>query len=183
MYLGFFEREYLRPYKSSPRKKGNSNTLADEFIRGAQEAGHEVQEFDCARNKVAPCLSCGGCIRTGKCVQKDGFEEFAPMFVEADVLVYWSPEPSSEPNTCRKPTNWARVSEPKLSDSRFTYPHAPLGRPRWRGPKGAACSSAAVGCRRRSSSPGRARRRGPRGDGTGIRLRQPHSPTTARARR
>ena len=77
--------------KSSPRKKGNSNTLADEFIRGAQEAGHEVQEFDCARNKVAPCLSCGGCIRTGKCVQKDGFEEFAPMFVEADVLVFVTP--------------------------------------------------------------------------------------------
>ena len=30
----------------SPRKNGNSNTLADHFIKGAKEAGHEVVRFD-----------------------------------------------------------------------------------------------------------------------------------------
>ena len=29
---------------SSARKGGNSDTLADEFIRGAQESGHEVEK-------------------------------------------------------------------------------------------------------------------------------------------
>lgn len=30
--------------KCSPRKRGNSNLLADSFIKGATEAGHEVAE-------------------------------------------------------------------------------------------------------------------------------------------
>ena len=32
----------------SPRKNGTSNYLADEFIRGAEENGHEVYRFDSA---------------------------------------------------------------------------------------------------------------------------------------
>ena len=32
----------------SPRKNGNSSTLADHFIRGAEEAGHEMVRFDAA---------------------------------------------------------------------------------------------------------------------------------------
>ena len=30
---------------SSPRRGGNSDTLCDEFLRGAQEAGHEVEKI------------------------------------------------------------------------------------------------------------------------------------------
>ena len=32
----------------SPRKNGNTNHMADEFIRGAKEAGHEVFHKKCA---------------------------------------------------------------------------------------------------------------------------------------
>lgn len=32
----------------SPRRSGNTNHLADQFTRGAQEAGHEVFRFDAA---------------------------------------------------------------------------------------------------------------------------------------
>ena len=42
----------------SPRKNGNSNTLADFFIRGAEEAGHEVIRFDAASSDVHPCIAC-----------------------------------------------------------------------------------------------------------------------------
>ena len=34
--------------ESSPHANGASNTLAGEFMRGAREAGHEVEVFDCA---------------------------------------------------------------------------------------------------------------------------------------
>lgn len=36
----------------SPRRNGNTNYLADRFIAGAQEKGHEVFRFDCAAHKV-----------------------------------------------------------------------------------------------------------------------------------
>ena len=34
--------------EGSPNKNGSSNMLADEFIRGAKEAGHEVAVIDTA---------------------------------------------------------------------------------------------------------------------------------------
>lgn len=36
----------------SPRKNGNSNHLAEQFIKGARKAGHEVFRFDSAFQKV-----------------------------------------------------------------------------------------------------------------------------------
>lgn len=34
--------------ESSPHKKGSSNLLAEHFIEGAEEAGHQVTVFDAA---------------------------------------------------------------------------------------------------------------------------------------
>ena len=36
----------------SPRKNGNSNYLADQFIKGAKEAVHEVFRFNAATSEV-----------------------------------------------------------------------------------------------------------------------------------
>lgn len=57
----------------SPRKNGNSGTLADFLIRGAKEAGHEVVRFDCAFRKVHPCIACNRCGMNGPCVFQDDF--------------------------------------------------------------------------------------------------------------
>ena len=38
----------------SPRKGGNSDLLCDEFLRGAQEAGHDVEKVRVAEKKIAP---------------------------------------------------------------------------------------------------------------------------------
>ena len=56
----------------SPRKGGNSDTLCDEFLRGAQDAGHKAEKIRVAEKKVAPCSGCYYC-RThgGACVHKD----------------------------------------------------------------------------------------------------------------
>ena len=43
---------------SSPRKNGNSAYLAEQFIKGAEEKGHEVFRFDCAFKQVEPCRAC-----------------------------------------------------------------------------------------------------------------------------
>ena len=55
----------------SPHLKGTSNTLAEEWMRGAQAAGHTVERCDCARLNLHPCLGCGHCGMDGSCVHRD----------------------------------------------------------------------------------------------------------------
>ena len=56
----------------SPRKGGNSGTLCDEFLRGAQDAGHKAEKIRVAEKKVAPCSGCYYCsTHGGACVHKD----------------------------------------------------------------------------------------------------------------
>ena len=58
----------------SPRKNGTSNYMADEFICGAKESGHEVYKFDTARADIKNCLGCNACQMGSKpCIHKDDF--------------------------------------------------------------------------------------------------------------
>ena len=75
----------------SPRKNGNSAALADHFIRGAKEAGHEVVRFDAAFRKVHPCIACNSCGMDGPCVFKDDFEFVREHIVGADCVVFATP--------------------------------------------------------------------------------------------
>jgi len=76
---------------ASPRKGGNSDYLCDEFIRGAQEAGHEVEKLFFRDKKINYCLGCGTCNTTHKCTQKDDMAEILDKMVGADVLVFGTP--------------------------------------------------------------------------------------------
>ena len=54
-----------------PRKGGNSDILCDEFLRGAQDAGHKAEKIRAAEKKVAPCSGCYYCsTHGGACVHK-----------------------------------------------------------------------------------------------------------------
>ena len=75
----------------SPRKNGNSATLAEHFARGAREAGHEVARFDAAFRKVHPCVACNSCGMNGPCVFKDDFEFVREHLVAADCVVFATP--------------------------------------------------------------------------------------------
>lgn len=76
----------------SPRKKGNTDWLADEFIRGAQEAGHGVEKIYLKDQKINGCLGCGACQRNGgSCVQKDDMGDIYEKWLAADVVVLASP--------------------------------------------------------------------------------------------
>lgn len=76
----------------SPHKNGTSALLADEFIRGAGENGHEVFRFDTAFECVHPCIGCDAC-ETGRkpCVFKDCMTELYPKLKESDMVVFVSP--------------------------------------------------------------------------------------------
>ena len=76
---------------SSPRKNGNSETLCDEFAKGAAEAGNEVEKIRLSDKKINYCLGCGVCNATGKCVQKDDMAEILQKIIDSDVIVLASP--------------------------------------------------------------------------------------------
>ena len=76
----------------SPRNGGNSDSLCNEFMKGAKEAGNEVEKIRVAAKKIAPCSGCYYCRDNGgKCVHKDDMAEVLQKMIDADVLVLASP--------------------------------------------------------------------------------------------
>ena len=76
---------------SSPRKKGNSSTLCDRFMAGAEAAHHPVEKIVLADKDVHYCTGCYSCARTGKCAQKDDMAEILDKMQAADVIVMATP--------------------------------------------------------------------------------------------
>jgi multimeric flavodoxin WrbA len=73
------------------RANGNTVQLAKSFIKGAEEAGHNVETISLLKTDIQGCLGCNAC-RFGKpCIQKDGFNELAPKIKNADLIVLSSP--------------------------------------------------------------------------------------------
>ena len=76
----------------SPRKGGNSDLLCQEFARGAQESGSEVEILRVAARKIAPCSGCYYCrAHGGECAHKDDMAEVLQKMIDADVIVLASP--------------------------------------------------------------------------------------------
>jgi multimeric flavodoxin WrbA len=76
---------------ASPRKGGNSDTLCDEFIRGAQEAGNKAEKVFLGNCRINFCTGCGVCNSTHKCAQQDDMETILNKMVLADVIVLATP--------------------------------------------------------------------------------------------
>ena len=75
----------------SPRRNGNTNYLAERFIAGAEENGHRVFRFDCARHEISGCTACNHCGMDGECILKDDFAVVRPHLIEADMVVFVTP--------------------------------------------------------------------------------------------
>ena len=75
----------------SPRNGGNTHILVDEILRGAEDAGATVEKIDITRKKIAPCLACDSCSRTGVCAQKDDMREVLDKMGQSDVWVFGTP--------------------------------------------------------------------------------------------
>lgn len=74
----------------SPRKNGNSDMLCDEFMRGAQDAGHEVEKIRVAEKHIEYCRGCYAC-KNGSCAIDDDMGEVLQKMIDADVIVLASP--------------------------------------------------------------------------------------------
>ena len=77
--------------EGSPNQNGSSHMLAEEFAKGAGEAGHEVVSISAAHSRIGPCRGCISCGYDGPCVQKDDMEHIGLKILEADMLVFVTP--------------------------------------------------------------------------------------------
>lgn len=76
----------------SPRRGGNSDILADHFIKGLESAGHIATRFNAAADPVLGCKACDACWSKGlACVFADGFARLGPLLEKADALALVSP--------------------------------------------------------------------------------------------
>lgn len=76
---------------SSPRKGGNSETLADAFIRGAEEAGNHVEKICLYDKTINFCKGCLACQKTQKCMIHDDAVKIAEKMLSADSIVFATP--------------------------------------------------------------------------------------------
>ncbi len=76
----------------SPRHKGNSDLLCDEFMRGTSEAGNDVEKIWIPGKKIGYCHACYFCKdHDGECAIKDDMAEVLQKMLDADVIVMASP--------------------------------------------------------------------------------------------
>lgn len=78
---------------SSLRAGSNSDQLADAFVKGAKDAGHDVEKIQLKGKKISFCLGCLACqkTKTGHCIQKDDADDIIQKIKNADAVVFASP--------------------------------------------------------------------------------------------
>jgi multimeric flavodoxin WrbA len=75
----------------SPRRHGNTEVLLDTFLKGATEAGAEVEKVILSRLSYTSCKGCNACHKTGECILKDDVHPVFERMLNADCIVISSP--------------------------------------------------------------------------------------------
>ena len=76
---------------SSLRANSNSEILADSFMKGAHEAGHEVEKISLIGVKLGFCIGCLKCQKTQRCVIRDDADDIVQKMKNMDVIVFATP--------------------------------------------------------------------------------------------
>jgi multimeric flavodoxin WrbA len=86
-------RKRILIFMGSPRREGNSCTLAQQVEKGAKEAGAEVESFFLHDMNIRPCDACDAC--RGKtetdCILDDDMKDIFLKLRQADGIVIASP--------------------------------------------------------------------------------------------
>lgn len=78
-------------FLGSPRKKGNSEVLTEAVLKGIRQAGGEPEIIRLCDLEISPCISCGGCDKTGKCVVDDDMTSLYDKIISTDLIILASP--------------------------------------------------------------------------------------------
>ena len=102
------------------RKGGNSDILAESFIKGAEEAKNNVEKISLIDKKLDYCKGCLSCQKTERCIINDDANEIIEKIKNSDVVVFSTPiyfyEMAGQMKTLLDRTNPLYPSEYKFKD-------------------------------------------------------------------
>ena len=75
----------------SPRKNGNSETVAKAVVTPIEQSGGTVEYIRLNALSLRPCQGCGGCDKSGNCVIDDDMTDIYNTVDSADRLLLVSP--------------------------------------------------------------------------------------------
>lgn len=76
---------------TSLRTNSNSDILARKCVRGALDAGHEVEYVSLKGKSIEYCIGCLSCIKSGSCVLKDDVKDIMEKVKQAEVIIFATP--------------------------------------------------------------------------------------------
>lgn len=76
---------------TSLRSRSNSHLLAQQFVRGAQEAGHQVELVSLQGKELHFCNGCMACLEAHRCVIEDDANAIVEKMGAADVICFATP--------------------------------------------------------------------------------------------
>lgn len=85
------ENKNILVISTSLHKGGNSDLLADSFIKGAKENTNHVEKVSLVDQDIHFCKGCLVCQKTNSCVIKDDANSIINKIKEADVVVFSTP--------------------------------------------------------------------------------------------
>nr|MBF0223254.1 flavodoxin family protein [Desulfobulbaceae bacterium] len=88
--MGIASSEFIA-FSGSPRKKGNSETLLAAVTQGIELEGGSVETVRICDLHIGPCIACGGCDKTGRCVIDDDMQNIYGKIVTAKNIILASP--------------------------------------------------------------------------------------------
>ncbi len=76
----------------SPKQNGNTEILADAFIKGATKNGNNVKKLRVGKMKISGCIDCKYCFtHDDTCSQRDDMDKIYPLVDDADMIVLATP--------------------------------------------------------------------------------------------
>lgn len=105
---------YVLGLHFSPRQRGNSAVLMDEFLKGVERAGKRSQLVNVAELKISGCVGCGACDTTGECIINDDMQGLYPLLerarwvVVATPIFFYGPPAQGKAVIDRSQALWAR---------------------------------------------------------------------------
>lgn len=102
----------------SPRKNGNTESLLDAVLEGAAAAGGSCERVRLCDLQINPCIDCGGCAKTGRCVLVDDMQPLYPKVKEAHRVILASPiyfygitaQAKAFVDRCQAMWSWKKIS-------------------------------------------------------------------------
>lgn len=76
---------------TSLRVRSNSDLLAEQFMKGAESAGHQVEKVELLGKQIEFCRGCFACAKLGRCIIDDDVNGIMEKVMKADVIVWATP--------------------------------------------------------------------------------------------